>query len=68
LQFNIGVMDENRSMVQVVVSILNHLHEYVPQNDRRAHTLITWVDGLSCERHVGAKNARANGPTSLDRL
>ena len=61
-------MDKNRSAVQGVVSILDHLYEYVPQNDGRVHTLIMWSDGLSCERHVGAKNARANEPTSLDRF
>ena len=30
--------------------------------------LITWGDGLSCERHVDAQNARANAETPLDRL
>jgi len=30
--------------------------------------LITWGDGLSCERHVDAQNARANAEIPLDQL
>jgi len=37
-------------------------------NGDQLHTIITWGDGLSCERHVDAQNARANGSTPIDRL
>ena len=67
-QYNIGVMDENPSTVPGVIGILDRLHKYVPMLDGRVHTLITWGDGLSCERHVDAQNARANEPTPRDRL
>lgn len=67
-QFNIGIMEENPSTVQGVVNILENLHTYVPASGDQVHTLICWGDGLSCERHVDAQNARANAATKTDRL
>lgn len=32
------------------------------------HPLITWGDGLSCERHVDVQNGRENCKTAIDRL
>lgn len=62
-------MDENPSSIPGVVNILSSLHKYVPcPNGDTLHTIITWGDGLSCERHVDAQNARANGSTPKYRL
>ena len=68
LQFNIGVLDENPSTIAGVVNILDHLHQYVPTDGKQVHTLITWGDGLSCERHNDAQNSRANAETPRARL
>jgi len=39
---------------------IDHLYMYDSQKDGMGPTLITWGDGLSCERHVDAQNARNN--------
>ncbi|KAH3738407.1 hypothetical protein DPMN_045040 [Dreissena polymorpha] len=67
--FNIGVLDEPPSSIAGVIKILEGLQKYVPlKEDGDPFRIITWDDGLSCERHVDAQNARANGATPLDRL
>ncbi|XP_060588189.1 uncharacterized protein LOC132743654 [Ruditapes philippinarum] len=68
--FNIGVLQENPSTTAGVINILDMLHRYVPQNeaDGTLYPIITWGDGLSCERHADAQNARANGATPRERL
>jgi hypothetical protein len=56
------VLDENPSSTAGVINIIEQLHKYVPKKaDGSPFKLITWVDRLSCERHVDAQNARANG-------
>ncbi|XP_060580152.1 uncharacterized protein LOC132736956 [Ruditapes philippinarum] len=67
--FNIGVLQENPSTTAGVINILDMLHRYVPQNeaDGTLYPIITWGDGLSCERHADAQNARANGATPFKR-
>lgn len=68
-QFNIGVLDENPSSTAGVINIIEQLHKYVPKKaDGSPFKLITWGDGLSCERHVDAQNARANGADPFAKL
>ncbi|WAR25131.1 hypothetical protein MAR_010835 [Mya arenaria] len=66
--FNIGVIDANPSSTAGVIEILDTLHNYVPQHEDQVHTLITWGDALSCERHLDAQNARANATTAVGKL
>jgi hypothetical protein len=67
-QFNIGVIEENPSTTAGVIKILDDLHRYVPSQDGTVYPIVTWGDGLSCERHVLAQNARANCQNDFTRL
>ncbi|XP_053403746.1 uncharacterized protein LOC123554765 isoform X2 [Mercenaria mercenaria] len=67
--FNIGVINENPSTCDGVINIMEQLHKYVPvKADGSPFRILTWGDGLSCERHVDAQNARANGADLFAKL
>ncbi|WAR07742.1 YNG1-like protein [Mya arenaria] len=66
--FNIGIIEDNPASIPGVISILDKLHAYVPTDGHRLFKIVTWGDGLSCERHVDSQNARANARSPRDRL
>ncbi|CAC5393732.1 unnamed protein product [Mytilus coruscus] len=65
---NLGIIQENPSSTAGTIAILQKLHTYVPISNAKLNTCVVYGDGLTCERHNDAHNARAGGRTAEDRL
>ena len=68
LQINLGVCQENPSTTAGTIAILENLQQYIPRTEEDDLPVITYGDGLSCERHNDVHMARSNGATVLDKL
>ncbi|KAL3886222.1 hypothetical protein ACJMK2_026229 [Sinanodonta woodiana] len=66
--FNTGVIPENTSTIAGVIRIREWLHNYVPRRDSHMYPIVYWGDGLSCERHIDAQNARSNAGNPAQRV
>ncbi|XP_071122550.1 uncharacterized protein, partial [Mytilus edulis] len=65
---NLGIIQENPSSTAGTIAILGKLHKYVPITNEKLNACVVYGDGLTCERHNDAHNARAGGRTAEDRL
>ena len=65
---NLGVCQENPSMINGTIQILENLHQYVPKSWDIGFTLLCYGDGLWCERHNDYHMARSSGNTKTDQL
>ena len=62
------VVEVNMASTAGVVRVMEHLHTYVPQPDGQVQVILYSGDGLSVEKMVQAKKARANGERKKDQL
>ncbi len=65
---NLGVVDADPSSTAGTIDILQHLSSYVPVVEDRPHTIPCNGDGLSMERMIHARMARARSPTLCSRF
>ncbi len=71
LQINLGIIRENPSTTGGTIRVMEHLQQYVPrENGGKGPFRIVpeHGDGLSVERMIDAKNARAACLTDTERL
>ena len=62
---SLGLVFENENTIDGMAKILEHLHEYVP-ND--VNKVVFGGDQLTCERAAGVQRLRKTGRTQLERL
>ena len=65
---NLGVIEANPASTPGAITIMEHLHTFVPSDNRGIHPIHCYGGGMSVERMVDAKGARAGGETSMNRL
>ena len=64
-QVNLGIVEADPSSTQGTITIMQHLHQYIPKlEDGSCVEIICNGDGLSIERMVHAKRARAASGTA----
>ncbi|KAI8502426.1 hypothetical protein Bbelb_200140 [Branchiostoma belcheri] len=56
------------SSTEGVIRLMEHTHQFVPETDRKLSPVMCCWDGLSVERMIHCKWARANGETRKARL
>ena len=62
------MVEANPASTAGVIRIMEHLHAYVPESDGSVVPILCSGDGLSVERMLHAKRARANGETKKQQL
>ncbi|XP_038046724.1 uncharacterized protein LOC119720930 [Patiria miniata] len=66
---SLGVIDENPYSTSGSVRMLESLHQFVPSyGDENLYPIVCFGDGLSVEKMVDAKRAKASGASAVDRL
>ena len=62
---SLGLVFENENTIVGMAKILEHLHEYVPNDINK---VVFGGDQLTCERATGVQRLRQTGRTQLERL
>lgn len=61
-------MEKDENITEQMITIIEHLQQYVPKTENRMIPILLGGDGLSVERGESAKRARLDAITPEDRL